>query len=71
MIVELIYVAALAWIIFAFCKWVTLNNNYFEKRGLRYVKPVFIFGNTGGFFLSKYNSPDFVKMLYNKFPNEK
>lgn len=52
-------------------KWGTLNNDYFAKRGLNYLKPYFMVGNMGGFFLGKYSMNEFVLSLYNSFPAEK
>lgn len=52
-------------------KWGTLNSDYFAKRGLKFLKPYFLFGNMGGFFLGKYSVNEFVMTLYNNFPAEK
>lgn len=52
-------------------KWGTLNNDYFAKRGLNSLKPYYLVGNMGGFFLGKYSMNEFVMSLYNNFPTEK
>lgn len=52
-------------------KWGVANNEYFVKRNLPFMKPMFLVGNSGGFFTKKYSINDFVQYLYNSFPNEK
>lgn len=55
---------------YAFC-WATRNNDYFAKRGVRHMKPVFLVGNNGGAFAGKYTVPEFAMKIYNQFPGEK
>lgn len=71
MISELLYFTGIGLILYALYKWVTLNDKYFEKKGIVHMKPLFFFGNTGGFFLKQYSGPDFVNKLYNEFPKDK
>lgn len=52
-------------------RWVTLNNGYFAKRKMAHVAPTFLLGSTGGFYLKQHRINEFVRGLYNKFPNEK
>lgn len=70
MLGEALLFAALSLIAFAFYKWATLNNDYFEKRNLKYMKPKFLVGNTGGLFLNKYTATGFAQKLYQAFPDE-
>lgn len=70
MIGELLLVGAVTLFIWAFHKWVTLNNEYFERRHVKHMKPTFFVGNTGGFFLQKYNAIEFAEFIYNAFPEE-
>lgn len=56
---------------YAFYKWATINNNYFEKRNLKHLKPNFLFGNTIGLFMNRYRPADYINSIYNRFPNEK
>lgn len=51
--------------------WATKNNDYFIKRGICQMKPVFLVGNNGGAFLGKYTVPEFAKHIYSQFPGEK
>lgn len=52
-------------------RWATKNNDYFIKRGIPALKPTLIFGNSAEFFTKQIDLIDFVKKLYNDFPNEK
>lgn len=67
---ELLLFAAISLIVYAFYKWATLNNDFFERRSVKYMKPSFFVGNTGGKFLCKYTATHFSKILYNAFPDE-
>lgn len=71
MLSELLLAVGIGLIVYAFYKWVTLNNDYFAIRNLPFKKPSFLLGSTGGFFLGRYAGPEFGKMIYNMFPNEK
>lgn len=46
------------------------NNDYFEKRGIRYVKPVPIFGNMFRAFMRLTPFSDLYVELYNKHPED-
>ena len=70
MIGEFLLCAAIALFSFAFYKWATLNNGYFERRGVKHMKPSFLVGNTAGVFFQKCNAIEFGKMLYDTFPHE-
>lgn len=58
-------------IIVLFYKWATQNDLYFKKRGVPALKPVLFFGNSADFFTKKVDLIDFVKKLYNDFPDKK
>lgn len=70
MLGEVVLFAALSLIAYAFYKWATLNNDYFEKRNLKHMKPNFLIGNTAGLFFNKYTAVTFAQRLYQAFPDE-
>lgn len=55
---------------YIFYKWAILNHDYFKKRNLKFMKPHFLVGNTGGMFTNKYTATDFSQMLYRAFPDD-
>lgn len=67
---ELLLLVAISLITYAFYKWATINYDYFEKRNIKCMKPKFLVGNTGGFFLNKYTAHEFSLKIYNAFPKE-
>lgn len=71
MFAEIIYFTGIALIVYGLFKWITANDEFFTKRGLPSLKPVFILGNTGGLFLKQYAAFDYIHRLYNQFPNDK
>lgn len=70
MLGELLLFAAISLISYAFYKWATLNNDFFEKRNVKYSKPKFLVGNTAGLFLNKYTATSFAQKTYKEFPDE-
>ena len=52
-------------------KWVTINNDYFAKRGLTYLKPMFFVGNVGQFFFTSVNMVQWSLDVYLKHPKDK
>lgn len=62
--------AAICLASYAFYKWATSNNDFFEKRNVEFMKPRFLFGNTGGLFFNKYDATEFADKIYKAFPNE-
>lgn len=70
MLTELIVCVVIALFAYTFYKWATINNNFFKLRNVKYLKPKFFVGSTGGLFLSRYTAPEFQKKLYNAFPDE-
>ena len=71
MIEQIFLLTGIALIAYGIYKWVTLNYDYFEKRGIVHLKPSFLFGNTANLFLRKNNMYEFSTNLYNSFPSEK
>ncbi|XP_031624496.1 probable cytochrome P450 9f2 [Contarinia nasturtii] len=70
MLGEILLIATVGLISYAFYKWATINNDFFERRNIKCMKPRFIVGNTGGLFTNKYTVTEFAQKLYNAFPNE-
>lgn len=67
-----IYVTvAMVLIVFLVYKWATQNDKYFVKRGVRALTPTLFFGNSAEFFTKKIELIEFVKKLYDDFPDEK
>ena len=60
-------VAFLLWIY----QYITKNNDFFKKKGLAHLKPMFFFGNTAPMVFKQMELIDYVVDLYSKFPNEK
>lgn len=58
-------------LLYAFYKWATLNNNYFDIRNIKHLEPKFLIGNATGLFFKRYAPRDFMEMLYYRFPKEK
>lgn len=70
MFAELLLTVAVALIAYAFYIWATINNEYFNRRGLKFVKPTLLLGETGKMFLSKITAVDLAKKVYDRFPKE-
>lgn len=70
MIGEILLFAAISLISYAFYMWATINNDFFERRNIKFLKPKFLVGNTGGLFFNKYTATAFVQKLYQAFPDE-
>lgn len=66
----LIFFVAFLLICYAFYKWATLNNDFFEQRNIKNVKPTFLIGNNAGSLFNKYTGAEFCKKLYQTFPDE-
>lgn len=58
-------------VVLIFYRWATQDNDYFLQRGVPALRPALIFGNSADFFTKKIGLIDFVKKLYNDFPDEK
>lgn len=72
MISSIILATAVGLLVYSFYAWATKHYRYFEAKGLKFLEPTFLLGNTGQLFLlNKYHFYDFMKMVYNQFSNEK
>ena len=67
---ELLLSAAISLILYAFYKWATANNDYFERRNIKYLKPKFLIGNIAGAYFNKYTGAEFSEKLYQAFQDE-
>lgn len=70
MIDESLVFVAISLFAYVFYKWATSKNNYFQKRNLKFMKPTFLVGNTGGMFSRKFTATEFSEYIYKAFPNE-
>lgn len=55
---------------YAFYKWTTCNNNYFQKRHIKFKEPTFLIGNSAPLFSNKFSASEYAQVLYNAFPDE-
>lgn len=51
---------------YVFYKWAISNNDYFERRKIKYMKPKFLFGSNEG----NITATEFAIKVYQAFPNE-
>lgn len=70
MIDWLLLLVLLFTISFAFYKWATANDKYFQKRNVKYVEPTFLIGNTGDLFFNRCSAVAYTQKIYNEFPDE-
>lgn len=63
----LLLFAAIFLLSFAFYKWATLNNDFFKRRNMKYLKPTFLIGSTGALITNKYTAVEFTQKLYDAF----
>lgn len=70
MLAELLLLTAIALFSWAFYKWSTLNNGYFERNNIKHMKPTFLVGNTASMFSNKLTACEFAQSIYNAFPDE-
>lgn len=62
---------ALAAVLYLIYKLVTANNDYFEKKGIPYLKPKFLIGSRSDLILRNKSMPQVIKEWYDAFPNDK
>lgn len=67
----LFYISVSGILFYAFYKWATVNKDYFTKRRMKQLQPLFLVGNTFGFFAKRYVPTEFFDSIYYRFPNEK
>lgn len=70
MFAMILLLATIALVSYAFYKWATANNDYFEKRNVKFIKPSFLFGSTSGLFFNKYDATEFSDKFYSVYPGE-
>ena len=51
--------------VYLFYKWGISTYDYFEKRGVKFLKPVFLMGSNTNMFFNKLSLPDLVTKWYN------
>lgn len=56
---------------YLFYKWTVANNDYFEKRGVAFIKPLFLLGSYSNMFVNKMCLSDVVLKWYNEVKDEK
>lgn len=58
---------------FLFYKWATSTYDYFEKRGVKFLKPRFLMGSNSNMFVNKLSLPEIVQKWYSdsEMKNEK
>lgn len=71
MIDVLVLLLGIGLIAYGVFKWGTLNDDYFVKRRLQYLKPFFVVGNMYKLFIGKYSMNEYITNMYNNFPTEK
>ena len=52
---------------YLFYRWAVANNDYFEKRGIPYSKPTFLFGNFAKVVFRRKSLFDAFVDLYNEY----
>lgn len=62
---------ALAAILFLIYKLATAKNDYFEKKGIPFMKPKFLVGSRSDMVLRNRSMPEVVMEWYNEFRNDK
>lgn len=54
-----------------FYVWLNQKLNYFRKRGIPFLKPTWLMGETVEVLFHCYSPHEFAMKLYNSFPNER
>lgn len=67
---ELLLLAGIVSIAYAFYKWSTNNHDYFEKRGIKFSKPFLCFGNTSEILFKKQTAFEMANSVYLEFLDE-
>ncbi|KAJ6634903.1 putative cytochrome P450 9f2 [Pseudolycoriella hygida] len=70
MIGELVLISAVVLLLFSFYKKMTVNDKYFERQNIKYLKPKFVVGNTGAMYFNKIDPVEIGLRFYNAFPDE-
>lgn len=64
-------VLAICVILYLLYKWGIANNDYFEKKGVAFIKPTFLIGSNGHFFVNKMALHEVVQKWYKELAGEK
>lgn len=71
MIDNLILWTGICLLLYALYKWATSKFDYFEKRGVSYIKPRFFFGKNMGFMMVQCTMNEFMELIYRAKPGKK
>lgn len=71
MLSTIILFTGIVFIARALYKWAKKNDDYFSKRGLKYMNSNFGTGQLIGFLMGRYTQSEFAEWLYKQFPREK
>lgn len=64
----LVAIVAISYLLY---KWLNKSHDYFEKKGVSFVKPKFLIGNQADMLLRRASLPEIVDKWYKEFPKEK
>lgn len=67
----MIIYCAIAALSYLFYKWAMQNYDFFEKRGVAFSKPMFLFGSNYNMLFDKKSFPEVVEKWYYELKNEK
>lgn len=62
---------AIAALVYFFYKWGIANYDYFEKKGIAFSKPAFLFGSNTSLLINRKSFPETIELWYREFRNEK
>lgn len=68
MFAELLLATGIALILYAFYKWLTQKNDFFEKRGIKEMSSSFMLS---AFIFRTMDATTFAQKIYGAFPNER
>lgn len=71
MISDLLLWSGISLLLYALYKWSTKKNDYFEKRGVSYMKPKSIIAIISDLTFNRRSMVDFMKVLYTVNPGNK
>lgn len=71
MIFDLLLWCAVTFLLYAVFKWSTKKNDYFEKRGISFLKPKPVYSVISEMFFNKKSMVDFMNYLYTVNPGHK
>lgn len=58
-------------ILYGIYKWSTHTYTYWAERNVKFIKPKFLVGNTGGLLFNRHILSEYISSIYNAFPDEK